>query len=167
MMLLYAFHIWLFSFLFTVSNTVTSTIPASVCKHRSDCVKDTPTVWWGGLCLCQRRWRWIWGRHEWTEASGSTCDSGTSETRLYWPDSGACWKPKQQKVNELKERTCLKVKPNWKYWHTHTHTNEKEPSCLWPATWTPCWSCFLLASSPGVPYTGTSCNTPKTVCGGV
>lgn len=35
-----------------------------------------------------------------------------------------------------------------------------------PAAWTPCWFCFLSASSPGGPYTGTSCSTPRTVCGG-
>lgn len=89
-------NIWmLFSFLFTVSITATSTTLRLSANTDLTAIKDTPTVWWGGLCLCQRRWRWIWGRHEWTEASGSTCDSGTSETRLYWPDSGACWKPKQ------------------------------------------------------------------------
>lgn len=35
-----------------------------------------------------------------------------------------------------------------------------------PATWTPCWSCFLSASSPGGLYTGTSCSTPRTMCEG-
>lgn len=36
----------------------------------------------------------------------------------------------------------------------------------WPVAWTPCWFCFLSASSPGGPYTGTSCSTPRKLCGG-
>lgn len=57
------------------------------------------------------------------------------------------------------ERTHLK-------WWMDRSSDQRRRNGERPAAWTPCWSCFRSASSPGELYTGTSCSTPRTACGG-